>query len=446
LHVFVALAMEYLPGFSTLHALAVLGACLAIGAAGRTQVALNLAAYVAGCEVLWRMSDANIPWESGKYFTMATLGLVLLRKAKAPSLMAILYIAPLLVSIPLTIAAAPSLNEARKMVLFNLSGPLALFVVLWFFSGAAPRVIDRWQMFVVAIGPIVGTAGVATFTLSRASDVSFVAASNVIAAGGYGPNQVASVLSLGIVLSFVLVVVARGKVQLRLLFAAVFAYLFLQAGLTLSRSGLAMALGGIVVIALHFVRSPRTRIGIAVAGAAMVAITNFVLVPLLESYTGGAFMERFTETGLSRREDIAKTDVQIFKENPITGVGPGVAAQIRMQYLGLAYGSHTEFSRVLAEHGILGVLSLLAMGGGLLTIYFRVPDVGSKGIAGALMMWAMLYQSVNGFRLVSPAFAVLLAAAFMSAQAAPRVAGIRGALPVQRSAFSRSPAQGMRRH
>ena len=42
-----------------------------------SNYATSLAGYIVGCEVLWRMSEARVPWETGKYGTVMVLGLVL---------------------------------------------------------------------------------------------------------------------------------------------------------------------------------------------------------------------------------------------------------------------------------------------------------------------------------------------------------------------------------
>jgi hypothetical protein len=56
------------------------------------------------------------------------------------------------------------------------------------------------------------------------------------------------------------------------------------------------------------------------------------------------------------RGDIAQTEWIMFLD-PIVGVG-----QERIEATGDVVASHSEVSRLLAEHGMLGVLSLLILG------------------------------------------------------------------------------------
>ncbi len=45
----------------------------------RPETAVLAAAYVAGCDVLWRMTAARAPWEAGKYGVIVVLGIAMAR-------------------------------------------------------------------------------------------------------------------------------------------------------------------------------------------------------------------------------------------------------------------------------------------------------------------------------------------------------------------------------
>ena len=61
------------------------------------------------------------------------------------------------------------------------------------------------------------------------------------------------------------------------------------------------------------------------------------------------------------REDIARADLEVWFDNPVLGVGPGVAKEYRAATFGRAAAAHTEFTRLLAEHGILGLVALIIL-------------------------------------------------------------------------------------
>jgi len=61
------------------------------------------------------------------------------------------------------------------------------------------------------------------------------------------------------------------------------------------------------------------------------------------------------------RADIFETEIEMFLDNPVFGVGVGKGAEIRQEKTGVAMNSHDEISRTLAEHGSLGIISLLIL-------------------------------------------------------------------------------------
>ena len=70
LHIPLALGMLHYPLFSTVHAFTVLAVGVVACLIGRLDIAAAAAAYITGAEVLWRMTNASIFWEFGKYATL----------------------------------------------------------------------------------------------------------------------------------------------------------------------------------------------------------------------------------------------------------------------------------------------------------------------------------------------------------------------------------------
>ena len=54
-------------------------------------------------------------------------------------------------------------------------------------------------------------------------------------------------------------------------------------------------------------------------------------------------------------------DLDIFSEVFFCRVGPGGAQEFRAYSYGHRVAAHNEFSRLLAEHGIIGFLTFLSM-------------------------------------------------------------------------------------
>src|SRR5262249_53566711 len=79
-HVILALLMIQINTVSTLHALATLAFGFWLAATARQpEKIVYIIAYITGAEVLWRMTQAQVFWEFGKYAVVAILLVTILR-------------------------------------------------------------------------------------------------------------------------------------------------------------------------------------------------------------------------------------------------------------------------------------------------------------------------------------------------------------------------------
>jgi hypothetical protein len=403
-HIPLGLLMNQNREVATLHALLTLAVGLWYSAIGRDPVKVAfLGAYITGAEVLWRMGDAGVFWEFGKYAAVAIFAIAILRfhGLKGAGL-PIVYLLLLLPSAILTLSNL-GLEGARDQISFNLSGPLALMVCAWFFSQLKLTTEHLQKLFLIAIGPIVAIGAITLYGTLSAASIQWVDDSISTTSGGFGPNQVSNMLGLGALLAFMCI--RQGKVSLYLqplLLAAVLAFGTLGA-LTFSRSGLYNA-GVAAAVLLLF--SIRDRASLVRAGLALVAIflaVDSFILPRLDEFTGGAILTRFVDTNLTLRQELAVADLQIWGDNPVFGVGPGMASETRELLIG-PVAAHTELSRLLAEHGIFGLLALLL----LLFMSARnvrwAQTVAQKALVTAMIVWTLLFMLNSAMRLVAPAF------------------------------------------
>ncbi|HEX8217926.1 MAG TPA: O-antigen ligase family protein [Chloroflexia bacterium] len=402
-HVPLALLMNQVREVGTLHALLTLGAGLWYALLGRDVVKVALVgAYITGAEVLWRMVDAGVIWEFGKYATIATfaIGIVRLHGLKGTKL-PLVYFLVMLPSGILTLSEL-GLDDARDQVSFNLSGPLALMVCAWFFSQVRLSTEQLQRLFLVAIGPIVGIATIALYSTFTAVSIRWSDESNFVTSGGFGPNQVSNALGLGALLAFVFI--RQGKVSRflqALMFAAVLVFGTLSA-LTFSRSGLYNAGAAAAVLLLFSIRdrAALVRVGLSLV-ALFLLVDNFIL-PNLQEFTGGAILTRFQDTGLTHRQEIAEADLQVWMHNPLFGVGPGMAKEARALFLD-PVAAHTEVTRLLAEHGFFGLIAFLLLLVMSYQNYRRAQGTAQKGFVAAMVVWTMLFMLNSAMRLVAPA-------------------------------------------
>lgn len=416
-HVALGLAMHFAPSLATLHAVMCLAFGIVVAATGRATTIAAAIGYVTGAEVLWRMNGASVFWEYGKYTVVAINLVALFRiKVRLNKGLALGYLMLLLPSALLTLSMI-GLDRARQQISFNLSGPLALATCAIVFSNLKLTRDDLRRVMLATLGPISAIAAIAVFSTTTASaeELDFGgSSSNYVASGGFGPNQVSAVLGLALLFSLLIVLERKmswaqriGAIGLATVFA-------IQSALTFSRAGLFLAASGAVGAALYLVRDARTRITVGVLAVTLFAAANWIVIPKLDEFTNGKLVERYTSTTSSGRSNLAGDDVNIFLDHPLLGVGPGMAAPLR-EAQGHIGAAHTEYTRLLSEHGVLGIAAMAV----LLTLAYRVfrmtRDLTSRAMVLALLVWCGMFLAVDAMRVVAPAFAFGMACAYAAA-------------------------------
>jgi len=380
--------------------------------------AVYVVAYIAGCEVMWRQNDFPLFWESGKYFTMVILGAAWLRNRrdlKMPSIAAG-YIALLLPGVFFTISQEA---DIKALLSPNATGPLALFLTLLFFHGQRFTSTELRRAFILFAIPVVAIAGIVNYRVANL-DIRWTGDSNN-QAGDFGANQISTALGLAWLLLLTSLVVLMDKLPRRtlLLLGAIcggaVVWMIIQNFFTFSRGGLlgSLVAAGIMGVGLLFVPNKRALVAIAILVGIVFLIAVF---PILDRTTQGNLSRRYLiETNgtieLSNRERIIEEELKLFFEFPVLGVGIGRGMDERNERYFFEVASHTEYSRLLAEHGLFGLginfLFVLMM---IQAIRHQTNIIG-RVIAAGLMFWAFFYMFHSATRTVAPALVIGIASA-----------------------------------
>jgi hypothetical protein len=402
-HVLLAVVTSQFRPLATLHALATLAVGFWLAATSRQPEKITLvAAYITGSEVLWRMTQAQVFWEFGKYSVVAILALAMLRTGQLRGFtLPFLYFALLL---PSTVFPMENVgtDELRGHLSFNLSGPLALTVCAWYFSQIRLPLSAFYRALLFLVAPIIGIGTLTLMGTFKASVLRFGNESNFVTSGGFGPNQVSAILGLGVLAIFLYLLVEKRSPVFKSLLFALLIGMAAQSAMTFSRTGLYNAAVSAVAGTFYLVRDRRARLkllGLVVCGF---LVANYVLLPRLEQFTSGTLLKRFQSTSLTGRDAIIRADLQIWSDNPVFGVGPGQAAPYRAM-LHREAAAHTEFSRMLAEHGVFGFLALLLLSLIGYRNLRRARDPKALALAAALTCWGFGFMLVTAMRLVAPA-------------------------------------------
>lgn len=402
LHAPMGLALRALDAVPRFHAMGVLGLGIWWATLGRRPVwAVAAAAYIAGAEVLWRMAGTGLFWEFGKYSASLILLLVFLRlpSHRTTYWRALAYLALLVPSVAIT-AQQLNLSLARDAISFNLSGPFSLAVAVLFFSSVQASAIDLELVVFSLLAPALGVLAVCTYATLTTGGIRFYAESNYVTSGGFGPNQVSALLGLGALLSLLLALQSR-QAWRRAAFVGLTLWFLVQGVLTFSRGGVLNAVICIGFLLIHLVRQPRVRVMVLAVLVLFTFLGTALIFPRLNEFTGGALQERYSSTATGMRQTLAEEELELWKEYPLLGVGPGMSKYHRSSLLGMEVASHTEFTRLLSEHGTFGLLALLTLVSIAGASYLRAPSSLEKAWVSALSGWAFIEMSHSAMRIVA---------------------------------------------
>ena len=374
---------------------------------------LTLLLYIVAFEVLFRMKSGGTLYDIGKYSIIyfCVLGFAY----KRISLKAWPYFLILLLFIPgifLTVNSFFFEIDVRKKIMFNLLGPFSLvFASLYTFNKNIT--LQRLnEVLSVMTGPLVSILVVViAFTPSNTVNIYENNSSNFANSGGFGPNQISVILGLGAFVFFIQFFFNR-KQKLYSYFSLFLFFLFAYRGLiTFSRGGMLTALAMIVVFSYMFYRLLHASARSKFIGVFSVLFVLCLSAWLFTSYQTGGMIDkrynnqdaagRFKESTMSGREDIMETDLKFFYENPVFGVGPGIGGMMRGEEGLKGVQAHSEPTRLLAEHGSLGLIILLLLVFVPILNYFRYRLFHHIYFFPFLLFWGLTINHA-ATRIVAP--------------------------------------------
>jgi O-antigen ligase len=263
-------------------------------------------------------------------------------------------------------------------------------------------------MLLCYVVPTVAVVALIILGLAQ-SEISFGRSSLAAASGGFGPNQISAALGLASLCCFLVAVNRSVPMLLRLIIGLAIIAFAAQSALTFSRCGLYYFVGGALLATFLMMRNPQMAVQIGLLMAVLAAVVYFVVYPWLDGFTNGALSERFKNTDLTNRDKIMAMDLKIFQENIVLGIGVGRAKEAR-EAMEHRASSHTEYTRLLAEHGSLGVGAILLLFGMGFLHFWKPRTVPGRAFSAAMVTYTMMYMTGNGMRQVLPALTFGMAA------------------------------------
>lgn len=375
---------------------------------------LIAAAYQAGAEVFFRMTHGVPSYEFSKYMIIIFMFIGIYYNGISKN--AIVFWIFLILLIPGILISTQTFSldnlDLRKTIVFNLSGPTCLGVcsLYCYFREISFKMLNKVLLFLLL--PIISTLTyLIIYTPAELSEILLNTSSNFNTSGGFGPNQVSTMLGLGMFIIFSRIIFESKTIFIFIFNVTILLIMSYRAIITFSRGGVITGLIMMLVLFLitYLLVNGKSKVRLI----HLFGVVIFISISLW-SYsviqTGGLIEKRYQnkdalgrvkESNFSGREKIADGEMDLFFENPFFGTGVGRATDIRNVSTGEITASHNEITRMLAEHGTLGIINLFIL---IFTPLFLYLDNKKNVFILSFLLFWFLTINHAAMRTASPAF------------------------------------------
>ncbi|MTH17562.1 O-antigen ligase family protein [Flavobacterium sp. LC2016-01] len=417
-HFLIALAVFVLPVLSKLYALIIpiAGIYLVNKTKNRNNEVLLVCAYLVGVEVFLRMTGGNFNNEYVKFNLVFFMFLGMIYSSFSPSSFIYWFFLILLIPCILITASVDQINiDVKKLLFFNLSGPVCLGVCSIYMYSRRIQFSQLQNILSVMGLPILTTTVYLFLYTPSVRDVVTSTGSNFETSGGFGPNQVSTILGLGIFIFFTQLVLSSKSIKDIILNGFILAFISYRGVVTFSRGG--VITGVVMIVCLLFFlyqfsnAKGKTKFGLvliltSLMGVGVWTYSSIQTRGLIDKrYANKDALGRVKKSNLSGREEIMDTEIKFFLDNPIMGIGAGMGKELRKES-GDVIASHNEITRMLAEHGMFGVFGLL-----ILFITPLILFINNRQHLYCLSFYLFWLLTINhaAMRIAAPAFVYALA-------------------------------------
>jgi len=364
---------------------------------------LNLVTYLTSAELVGRLANASpfIPYELSKYILIVTgtIGLLILGVRSKSGLLIICLAVP---------AFFYDFSNGQRTFLDIVNygfGPVAIGLWMSLIRGCVIRRTDFHNLLKIIWLSCLVVLSYCVVKMPNFQEIDFGLSANFTTSGGGASNQVSTVMGLGMFLSFFSIVKKLNFGGNRFFDFFILLGFTVQGLLTFSRGGIMVAVVAGVFLVIMDTNSSRHH-GKKGKSKIFILISLFILYWVFEfvnSLTGGNLLLRYqgeTEGTLrgtkevtadhfvTGRIGILEKDIDLWAKNMITGVGCGSSRYLRdAEHVGIA--PHVEFSRMLVEHGLLGLISIILLFVNL-PIYVWKQNKENRAMMIALIIIALL--------------------------------------------------------
>ncbi len=329
-------------------------------------------AYLTGAEVIFRMTDAGLFYESSKYFIIFYI--IVGMFFSGVSNKGYPYFIFLIFLVPSIVVASTSIGidgDLRKNVAFVLSGPACLGISALYCYDKKINIRQILDILLYLALPIITLTTYLFLYTPSIKDIITSTESNFAASGGFGPNQVSTVLGLGMFVFCVNYFLNSGSKFLKIINIILFALVAFRGIITFSRGGIITAILMIFAfLVIIYAKSNKRQKNLIITSFVTFIFMSFAIWIVSTNETNGLIEKRYTNQDKIGREkkdfsagriDLFVGELKGFVDEPFLGVGASGMKERRLVSLGRVVATHNELSRLLSEHGILGIFILLIL-------------------------------------------------------------------------------------
>ncbi len=368
-------------------------------------------AYFAGAEVLFRMTDGGIAYEASKYLVILFMLMGMFYKGASGK--GYPYFIYLVLLVPSILVASTTLSffaNFRTNIAFVLSGPVCLGIAALF---CYDRKVTNRQLLNIVMYLALPCIAMTTYLFlynPSIKDTLSGTASNATTSGGFGPNQVSTILGLGMFAIVVKLFIKSPNQFLKVLNVLILGAMTYRAIVTFSRGGVfaAVIVIGAFLWTLFFRSSQKVKNQILVSFV-LLLLTGMLAWIISSRQTRGLIDKRYANENAQgiKKQDITTGRLALFKEeiegflsSPFLGIGASRVKDIRVVRDNHQLPSHNEIGRLLSEHGILGIIIIMILV--IKPIGFRTANKRNYFFYAFLCFW---FATINhsGMRIAAPA-------------------------------------------
>lgn len=414
IHILIGIVIYLIPFTSKIYSLLIIlfGFIYVVSNKNKNNQVLMVSAYIVGSEALLRMTEGTISYESSKYGIIIFMIIGMYFSGFSKNALPFWFY--ILLLIPGIIIATETLNlttNIRTTIAFNISGPFCLGIASIYTYQRKINFETLNNVFLCCGLPIISTIVYLILYTPDLKEVLINTGSNYKTSGGFGPNQVATILGLGMFIFFSRFLIVSKTKLIFTINVILFLFIAYRGLITFSRggiiTGIVMILILIFIIFINSKSQGKLKINflilfLIVILASVWIFTSNVTEGLIDKrYANQDAIGREKESQFSGREEIFMGEINLFLENPVFGVGVAKGMESRQESTGTIVLSHNEMSRILAEHGALGIIALMIVLFTPLVLY--LDNKQNIYLICCVVFWLLTINHA-AMRLAAPAF------------------------------------------